>query len=235
MRKLLFIFVLLAGVSPGGALTLSEIRTQVRLHIKDTSTTRQRFTDAQLNSLINEAQRDVINATWAIRKYTTQELASGTTYYALPDDTMDIVRVTRINIPLEEKTKSGLDAEVRGWELAGGTPQDYFQDETQPGYIGLHPFPNSSTSTGTLKIEYIASPSALSSDSDIPFNEIDRMTQYHDLLVLFPCYKVFLIEGEQIKFQTYFQNYESRLILMRETYGTKPNFTPGMSGASGGR
>jgi hypothetical protein len=214
----------------GRALTLSEIRTQIRLHTKDTSATRQRFTDAQLNTLINEAQRDVVNNTWALKSYTTFELVSGTTYYALPSDLTDITRVTWKNKALPEKSKAGLDADVAGWELTGGVPSSYFQDQTQLGYIGIYPFPNSATSTGTVKVEYVQRSPDLALDSDVPFNSVTRLKSYHDLLILYPCFKIFLIEGEQVKFTTYSQLYDSRLTLMRNTFGTNPNFNPGFSG-----
>lgn len=220
-----------------GALTLSEIRTQIRLHTKDvgTSSTRQTYSDSQLNTLINEAQRDVINASWAIQKQTTVELVSGTTYYDLPTDVMEITRVTWLDRNLKETTFQEEDAAASNsaWERTGGAPDSYFQDPSQPDKIGFQPYPNSATSTGTVKIFYIAYASDLSSDSDVPFNALDRMVPYHDLLIFYPCFKIFLIQGNQVKFQTYAQWYESRLLSFRDKYGTKPNYNPGFGGNRG--
>lgn len=230
-------FAFTLSASKAEALTLSELRTQIRLHIKDvgTSSTRQTFTDTQLNSLINEAQRDVINATWAIQKQTSITLVSGTTYYAIPTDLMEITRVTFNDKNLKETTFAAEDAAASNaaWERTGGIPISYFQDSTQPGYIGMRPFPNSSSSTGTVKVMYIAFAADLSADGDIPFNTITRLYPFHDLLILFPCYKVFLIQGNQVKFQMYATQYESRLKMMSDKFGTKPNYTPGFSGTRG--
>ena len=219
------------------ALSLSEVRTQIRVHIKDVGVSgqRQTFTDSQLNALINEAQRDVINGTWAIQKSTTVTLVSGTTYYAIPSDLMEFARVTFNNKNLKESTFQEEDSAASNspWELTGGMPSVYFQDATQPGYVGLKPFPNSVSSTGTLKVMYYAYPTDLSADSDVPFNSINRLKPFHDLLILYPCYKIFLIQGNQIKFQMYAQQYESRLAIMSSKYGTKPNYNPSFSGTRG--
>lgn len=219
------------------ALTLSEIRTQIRLHVKDvgTASTRQTFSDAQLNSLINEAQRDVVNATWAIQKSVAITLVSGTTYYSLPTDLMEVTRVTFNDKNLKETTFEQEDAanSNSAWERTGGMPNAYFQDSTQPDKIGMRPFPNSASSTGTLKINYIAFASDLSSDSDVPFNSIARLKPFNDLLILYPCYKVFLIQGNEVKFKMYAEQYESRLAIMSGKFGTKPNYTPGFSGTRG--
>lgn len=219
------------------ALTLSQLRDQIRLHVKDvgTSSTRQTFTDTQLNSLINEAQRDVVNGVWPIQKSTSFELVSGTTYYALPTDLIEVTRVTWTDKNLKETTFIAEDAAASNaqWERTGGQPTSYFQDPTQPGYVGFKPYPNSTTSTGTIKMQYVAYATDLSSDSGVPFNSINRLVPFHDLLVLYPCYKIFLIQGNQIKFQMYAQQYEARLAMMSAKFGSKPNYTPGFSGNRG--
>lgn len=232
MKKLrLVLFLLLAGVASSSALTLSEIRDQIRLRIKDSNTSRQRYTDTQLNTLINEAHRDVVNATWVILNSTSITLVSGTTYYSLPSDTIDIARVTFDYVPLKETTFQDRDAQTPGsWETSGGRPSRYYQDPTQPGYIGFQPFPNSVTSTGTIRIQYYAQANDLSDDTDEPFNGDNRYVPYHDLLVFFPCYKIFLLENEIPKAQAYAQEYESRVILMRDRVRSKPNYFPGFSG-----
>jgi hypothetical protein len=237
LRLLILVGVSVLFSNGAEALTLSEIRTQIRVHVKDVGVagTRQTFTDAQLNALINEAQRDVINATWAIQDQTTISLVAGTTYYALPNDLIEISRVTFNNKNLKETTFAAEDAEASNaaWETTGGLPSKYFQDSTQPGYIGFKPYPNTSANTGTIKLFYIAFPSDIANDSDVPFNGVPRLYAFHDLLILYTCYKIFLIQGNQTKFQMYATQYESRIALMAGKYGSKPNYTPGFSGTRG--
>lgn len=235
MKKIkLFLAALFLFGSASSALTLSEIRTQVRIRIKDSYSARQRYTDAQLNSFINEAHRDIVNETWVVVKSTSFQLSAGSTYYLLPDDTIDIQRLTLRDVPLKEISLQGQDGLTSSaWEVAAGLPSKYFQDPTQPGYIGFYPFPNSVSSTGTIKMQYFAQANTLSSDSDVPFDNQDRYLPYNDLLTIFTCYKIFLLEGEIQKAQFYGQEYESRVQLMRDRVRSKPNWFPGFSGNRG--
>lgn len=227
-----FLLTVLAVFTAGPvfSLTLSEIRTDVRLRIKDTNSTRQRFTDAQLLTFANEAQRDVANATWCTYNASSITLVSGTTYYSIPSDVIAIVRVTKDRKVLKETSLNQKDAEASGWEISGGVPSAYFQDPSQTDQIGFAPWPSGSNSTGTVRIIYVALPADMSADGDSPFNSEARFEPYHDLISLYMVYRVYLIEGETNKYQFYRQEYESRLQMMRDRVGSKPNYIPGFSG-----
>lgn len=227
---LLAVLAVLATAGPAFSLTLSELRTDIRLRIKDSNSTRQRFTDSQINSLINDAQRDIVNATWCNYNNTDITLVSGTTYYSLPGDLIAIVRVTRERKVLKETSLNQKDAEASGWEMSGGVPSAYFQDPAQTDMIGFAPWPSGTSSTGTVRIIYVAQPTDLSSDSTSPFNNETRFEPYHDLITMYAAYRVFLIEGDINKAQFYRQEYESRLQMMRDRVGSKPNYIPGFSG-----
>jgi len=232
LKKIGFALLALLLLSPAHSLTLSTIRTEVRVRIKDANASRQRYTDAQLNSIINQTQRDVVNFTWIIRKNTSIELVSGTTYYTLPTDIIHIDRVTwrRRNVP--EQTLQSLDstAQFGDWQIAGGPPQSYFQDPTQSTKIGIQPWPNSSSSTGTVVVNYVSQATDLSSDSDVPFNAETRYYPWHDLLIYEPAYKIMLIEGEYQRAAEYRSYFETRLKSMMDNLGRKDNYIPGFSG-----
>ena len=231
MKKLFF--ALLVSVSiKAYAITLSDIKNQVRIIIKDNDSTRRRYTDTMLLDFINEGQRDVINNTWLIANSTTITLTSGVTYYSLPSNAIEIIRVTKDYKLLNETTFDKADSVNDGssWETNGGMPIEYFQDKTQPDVIGIKPFPNSSTSTGTVRIQYLAKATDLSSDSDIPFNSSNRYTSYHDILTYYVVTRIFMLEGDQSKLILYAQLYESRIQNMREKIEQKPNYIPGFSG-----
>ena len=232
MKKLIFFCCLLLAPNLF-ALNLGEIRDEVRLRIKDVgvSGSRQRFTDAQLNDLINQTHRDVVNFTWVIKKSTDIESSVDTQSYALPTDyiTSDRVQFRQKNI--DETTTEALDGKFNNgsWRTSTGYPKNYYYEETDPGYIYLYPYPSSSASTGTITVEYVAQADTLSSDSDDPFNGYVTLQQYADLLIYEPCYKVFLIEGEGEKALEYRRYYESRLELMNSLIGKRPNYKPGFS------
>lgn len=237
MRKKLVFLGLLLLPSISFSSTLSELRTEIRLLIKDPSATRQRYTNSQINTFINEAQRDVVNNTWCISKNTSITLVSGTTYYSLPTDLIAIQRVTREYRNLPETALIKLDSDFTNgaWANSGGTPTNYFQDSSQTDKIGFYPWPNGSSSTGTVRLIYYTQASDLSSDSDEPFLGLDRFVPYHDLLIYFVAYRVYLLEGEIEKASSYRQEYESRLAIMGTRVGSKINYIPSFSGSSGGR
>jgi hypothetical protein len=214
------------------ALNLGEIRTEVRLHIKDSNTSRQNYTDAQLNSMINQAHRDVCNISWVIKKSDDFELSVNTTHYALPTDLIQITRVTFRDEALTEKSIAGLDGEFEesDWETSSGYPEDYYQNPVLPGYISFYPWPATSSSTGTVKVQYIAKANTLSSDSDTPFNGDDRFQDYSDILIWYPVYEIYAIEGRTDKAQYYLNAYESRLTFMMDKLGQRPNFMPSFGG-----
>lgn len=235
VRILLFTFLLFPAA--GHTLTLTQIRSDARIFVKDASSTRQRFTDTQFNTFINQGQRDIVNAVWPIQKTTSFDLVNGTTYYSLPTDIIEIGRVTRQFRNLLEVSLQKLDSDFTNssWALSGGTPQYYFQDPAQTDKIGFYPFPNSTSSTGTITVHYYAEADTLSSDSDVPFNDEERFTPYHDLLTFYTAYRIFMIEGEVDRASIYRQEYESRLQVMRDRVGSRPNFFPMFGGPSGTR
>lgn len=231
-KKIGLALLALLFFSPLHALTLAQIRTEVRVRIKDSNSSRQRYTDAQLNNMINQTQRDVVNFTWVIHKNTSITLIIGTTYYTLPTDIIGIERVAwkRQNIP--EQTLQGLDSKVNfgDWGIAAGPPQAYFQDPTQSTTIGIYPWPSNSSSTGTIVVNYSSQATDLSSDSDVPFNAEARYYQYHDLLIYEPAYKVMLIEGQAVKAGEYKAYFETRLKIMSDNLGRKDNYLPSAAG-----
>ena len=229
---LILSLVCLFGPRWAQALNLGEIRTEVRLHIKDSNTSRQNYSDTQVNNIINQVHRDVVNLTWVVKKSTSLELTDETTHYALPTDLIQIARLTFRDENMEEMSLAGLDGEFSDsdWETAGGYPDKYYQNPVLPGYVSFYPYPNSSTSTGTVKINYFAQSNTLSSDSNTPFNGDYRYQDYSDILIWGAVYEIYVIEGRVDKAQYYGNLYESRLMIMREGLAKIPNWWPSFSG-----
>lgn len=237
MKKIIFLGLLLFSPIISHALTVSQLRDNIRLIIKDTDSSRRRYSDTQLLTMINEGQRDVSNSTWLVWKSTTITLVSGTTYYSIPSDTIEIMRLTREYKLVDENTFDKLDSDNVGsaWELIGGTPVIYFQDSTQPDKIGIQPFPNSTASTGTLRMQYVAQPIDLVSDSDIPYNASNRYLPYNDLIAYYVCTRIFMLENDANKLAAYSQFYQSRIQIVHDKVGVKSNYLPSFSGTRTGK
>lgn len=235
-KKILLLLILFAPLFVH-ALSLSDIRNQIRLIIKDNDSSRRRYTDDNINFLINEGQRDVENLTWLLSKNTTITLVSGTTYYSLPTGVVEIARVDKDYQLLDEVSVDKLDSDNNGskWQNQGGVPLKYFQDSTRIDSLGFYPYPSGTASTGTVHVYYVRKPTDLSADSDIPFESIDRYLSYNDLLVYYPCIRIFMIEGDVNKATFYSQIYETRIQALKEKAGSTPNFIPSFSGTRSGK
>jgi hypothetical protein len=155
----------------------------------------------------------------------------------MPVDSLEIIRITREYKQIDETTLDKVDGENDGgaWELQSGVPLEYFQDASFPDSFGLKPFPVGTTSTGTIRMIYIANPVTMSGDSDVPFNSSNRYVNYHDLLVYYTCARIFMIEGDVNKAGIYSQLYESRLQVLKEKVGSKPGYIPSFSGTRTGK
>lgn len=234
--KLLIMLFFFSGVAH--ALTLSQLQTEIRLRVKDTSISRQRYSDTELTNLINEAQRDVINTTWATEKTYSFDTSVGTTYYAFPTDMIVITRVTSNNLLLPEATLIKLDADNPGvaWQtLTGSLLQYYYIDHSHASHFGIFPLPADTSSTSTIKLWYYDQSADLSSASDVPFDGHEHLQQYSDLLIFYPAYRIYTIEGDLDKAKYYRDEYESRLKIMNDKIAIKPNYNPSFSGPSNSR
>lgn len=191
MKKLIKILSILIFVpSIIYALTLSDIRDEVRLQIRDNSTT-QTYTDAQLNKRIQIVEQEIAQATYPI--YTKQLISpvTGQAEYTISSDTAKIDKVVYLNTSsttsykkLNFSTIKSLDAD-KGimWEnLPSGLPTNYY---TRGNIIGFVPAPGSGfCNPNSVKIYYYKKPQGVSSDSDVPFDDIYSLYPYHYLVTL---------------------------------------------------
>lgn len=227
MKRIIWLLAVPIFCGAVQAQTLSEIRTAVRRNVRDTSSTAslQRYSDTILTTFVNEAQRDVVMNTWIISKSTTITLVANTTYYSLPTDVINIQRVTVdfANLPEVLLEQQDADNGNTAWETSGTTPASFFQDKSQTDKVGITPYP---TSAGTMRIIYFAFATDLSSDSDVPFNSLDRFKGYHDLLTWYATYRILFIEGMFDKATNFKGLYDTRLPVLYQDYGAKPARVP---------
>lgn len=227
----LVLLVLLASQSQ--ALTLSTIRTDCRMLTQDISgtSTRQKFSDAQLLRFINEGQKDAVQFAKPIRKFTSFELVAGTTYYSAPSDFLVPIRVTRSYQLLEERSIQNLDKQST-WQTVGGLPISYYVNHSSRTLIGMYPFPSTTSSTGTIRMEYSAQATDLASDSDQPFNSITELQPYHYALSLFCAYRGSLLEGDVVPAQAYYAEYKRLLDMLASDAFSRPNYRPSATGGT---
>lgn len=244
MWKKLCSFIFVLGLSSQAhCLTLSNIRNQIRRHIRDTATdsSLRQYSDTTLNAQINEVQREVVNITWPLNKRTSFTLVSGTTYYSCPTD-MIVPKAVYYTGPtgqtyeLQEALEQSYRKSNPDYERQRGPPAVYFIrtstfSNTQQE-ISFSPVPTT-TSTGTVKMDYFNSATDLSSDTDVPFNGLYVLYQYHDSLVYDSVAKIKLIEGDVTAAQSYFQLFQNMVNQMLSKLGSAPNYTPGVIAGSG--
>lgn len=228
--KLLLLLLLAA---PANAITLSTIRSDCRVLVTDDGATRNRFSSAQLLRFINEGQKDLVQYAKPIRKSYSFELVSGTTHYALPSDYLTVVRLTRSYQVLPEVSIQNLDKSQQ-WQTVAGLPINYYINHSSRTVVGFYPFPNTTSSTGTIRMEYTAQATDLSADSDSPFNTITELQPYGYLLSFYCAYRASLIDAKMGQAQAYYAEFKRGSDMLASDAFSRPNYRPGAVGGSPG-
>lgn len=112
-------------------------------------------------------------------------------------------------------TVQWLDEYEPGWrQSTGGTPQ-YYYERMDGGrrLFGLYPPPKiGSSETGTLRLPYVARPSSMTSDTDVPFtagSTVRRdLTEYHEAFAHYGAYRL-----EKLRVQTDQSNAQLQVFL----------------------
>lgn len=238
-RALLLLSFLVLWCAPARALTLSDIRTRIRTNIRDTDTGAglQRYPDAVLTRMINEAQRDLVNQTWCLETSTSIVVTVGTTYYNLPSDllapTQARFRTTAgVMTEIDETARRKLLQDTPDFERNSGSspPTEYFiQYSTSGGaaqQLGLNPGPSAA---GSVLLDYYQQATDLSADSDVPLNGYLHLYPYHYALVYRVSALIRTIEGFPDA-QSYAQLYSAEVAAIVNRAGSKPNYNPSFKG-----
>jgi hypothetical protein len=167
-----------------------------------------------------------------IRKSTQFELVSGTTYYAAPSDFLVPIRVTRNYQLLEEKSIQALDKQST-WQTVAGLPINYYVNHSSRTLIGFYPFPNTTNSTGTIRMEYSAQVTDLSADADVPFNGITEIQPYAYYISIWCAYRASLLDSQTTMAQAYYAEYRRGSDMLASDAFSRPNYKPGAVGGGG--
>ncbi len=227
MFKLILTALLLCAGN-ARAENLSSLITDARVLARDaSSSTRQRFTDAQITELLNQGQREAIAGTHCIVLSTQFQLSPGTTYYPLPSNFTSVTRVTRSKYgAMTEKSPAALDGQSRGWELAGGTPTYYFLNFSSRGLVGFATWPVTSSDTDTIKVEYYAQANDLANSTDIPFNGIGELYDYHHALPYFAAAVMSSVDSLFTQSTGFMTLYSSVITTMKSRCLERVNYSP---------
>lgn len=226
-------FSLLACPYSFGA-TLSEMRTEIRRNLRDTDSTRQKYTDSQLLDFINQAQREIVTATWLSEETSSYMLTQRTTYYLLPDTAIAVkyvdFRKSGSNvIALQQETIESLKNGNINWQFISGSPVYYYIEKSSANrhLISYIPIPNA-TSTGTVTIRYVNRVDDLSSDSSVPFNNKLHLYPYHNTIVYYVSFRLKAIENKFNEAKFYNDLYIGSLSAMLDRIRALPDYSPGM-------
>jgi uncharacterized protein DUF6682 len=167
-------------------ITLGQMRNDLRAHVDEASATF--WSDAQLNTWINDALRDVARRTETLQKLTTLAVVAGTRNYTMPTDLIRCHRMefdpgTGTIYPLEARQFYELD-QIWGTnqQMTRAYP-DYYAFYGFPPTLQVYLYPVPSQS-GNLNVFYYRLPAVASSDSDV----LDIPEGWWDLISLFGEY-----------------------------------------------
>jgi len=223
-------FAFLAALPPQAhSLALSDLRTEARVLALDNGATRRRFPDARVNAFLNEGQRQIVLEARPILKSSNFELVAGTTWYSLPSDFLQLNRVTRDYYTLPETTPDALDRTSR-WEETGASATHYLVDFSSRTKIRLYPWPESSSSTGTVRYQYWAQATDMSADADTPFNGIAELTPYHYVIAYFAAAKMSAIDGKTGLAALYLGEFRAGIERIKSEAKSRPSYRPGAAG-----
>ena len=215
---------------------------QLNIELSNDDTT-QLFTLARRKKAVNDAQLAFARQTGCTRRYGSITMTDGTGEYSVIATLTDWIRLAAapsVKIvdgsvttwiqgfrDFPRRDPEWLDHEDPGWRAApAGTPASWYE-QTNSGvtYLGVTPAPDIDGETWTLYVPYVASPSTMTADADVPFKtgSVSRpgLDVYHQGLVhyaaaqLEPLRKNFAGAQEQMsKYASYAADY---LVKERET------------------
>ena len=211
---------------------LATLITQARTLDRDAvSSTRQRFTDAQITGFINDAQRQAMATTHCLTGSMTFSLLPGVTYYALPSNFLSMDRVTLAQVGnIMEMSPGALDGRSRGWELTSGHPVYYFINFSSRGLLGFAPFPQTAGDTDTVKAEFYIQANDLASPTDLPYNGAGEFQDYHQGLAYYAAALMAAIDGQGTQSTGFMSVFSGTVGTMKARCMERPRYMPSAAG-----
>ncbi len=221
---------LLAGRAAAGE-NLSQLVSDVRVLTQDAANSSySHFSDAQITTLLNQAQREVLAGSHCLQQTLVFQLVPGTTYYPLPTNYTVIERLTIGAKSIPQMTPAALDSQSLGWEYASGYPNRYFINFSSRGLVGFEPFPQTSTDTDTIKVDYDVQAQDLVNATDYPYNAVNELQDYQHALAYWAASVIEQIDQQQQRAAPYLTLYAAVAAQMKMKCRDLTNYKPSASG-----
>lgn len=225
---ILFLFI---SIPSFASETLSQLESDARLLVLDsTITTRQRFSTAQVDELINQGMRNAIMSDSCLAQNIVFQLTPGTTYYALPNNYESITRVTIGQKYIPQQSPAALDGKSRGWEAASGYPTYYFVNFTSRSLVGFAPWPQQATDTDTVKVEFNIAPTDMVLGTDLPFNGVNELQVYDHILAYYAASIMATIDDLPERAKAYMDVYAAGVKMLNNSCNAQPAYLPSAAG-----
>lgn len=191
---------------------------------------RQRFSDSQYTTWLNDAQRQAVATTHCLRQSLNFTLLPGTTYYSLPANYLAMERATIGQKYIQQMSQNALDGRSRGWEAASGYPTYYFNPVSSPTLVGFAPWPAQSTDTDTVKMDFDVQAADLVNSGDLAFNGNPKMADYNQALPYYAAALASTVQGQAGRAQSYMSVYGAVVKTMSARCLEMPAYLPSAVG-----
>lgn len=202
--------------------TRGTLRSLVNLLVGDPS--QQRFTAAQVQAKLEEAQERFVLDTRVLRDAISDTSVAGTAEYNLPSDVLNIVWMAHKGLKLTRISKADLFfyKSADRWDDDSGTPRYYYVNlDPNDQQYGLFPIPTAADAGANISGEYLKMPPVLSSDSSVPFDGHTLLIPYHNALAYFAAKELLIINPTQeglVKVDAYKKRYSDEVSHCIETF-----------------
>lgn len=236
LRKALFALAaaLAVGVLPSAhaaprAIIGTDIETLARVLALDNGP-RPRFSTSTIDGFINEAGEVYSLEVKKQLKTTSFQLALNTTFYAMPNDYVQVWSVSLDDYYLQEGTPESLAARGQKWRLATGRPTHFFVDFSTRSAVGFYPYPADSSSTGTVKVYYWGQDSVFLATATVGGTFGPEFRPYNDAYAYYAAYRMTVIDGRLDLAAIYKQEWLEYIARAVRELNQRPNYRPGATG-----
>lgn len=230
-RCILFLILATAAPYASGGENLSQLISDVRALTQDAANSSySHFSDAQITTFLNQAQREILAGNHCLQQTLVFSLVPGTTYYPLPPNYTVIERVTIGAKMIPQMTPAALDSQSLGWEYASGYPNRYFINFSSRGLVGFAPWPQQSTDTDTIKVDYDVQGNDLVNPTDFPYNAVNELQDYQHALAYWAAAIIEQIDQQPQRSQPYLTLYAAVGVQMKAKCRDLTNYKPSASG-----
>lgn len=197
-------------------MTWAEILAEIKRTLKEPPTGGH-WTDAELLRRANIGQRMIVRLTGCLTGAETILSVSWQGEYDKPANILKIIRVSYNGKRIYGIPISDLDTTIPNWQENIGIPTNYYETFTK---IGLYPKPNA---TGEpIVVEGVIKPNDLTTGTSVPFNAVNYLEDYHDLITSFVLYRCLLEDGNQL-YTEHKNNYYQGIMSLKSELLSRPD------------